>query len=77
MTNTYVELWDVDSGNLVGCFDDLVEAIAFLKQGVAEYGVDVLSGYFLMGDAEDAAPIADDELRRLVVGHPSPVAVAV
>ncbi len=77
MENTYFELWDADSGNLVGCFADLPEAIAFLKEGVAEHGADVLAGYFLIGDAEDAEPIADEALLDLVTRSSIPSRIGV
>ena len=70
MTNRYYELWDADSGNLVGAFAALAEAVEFLSHAVGEYGPDVLAGYILIGDADDAEPIADDALLRLVSRAP-------
>ena len=66
MMSTYVELWDIDSGNLVGSFDDLDTAVTFLRAAVDEYGADVLTGYMLAPFPHDRDPIADDELRALV-----------
>lgn len=66
MTSTYVELWGVDSGNLVRSFDDLDTAVTFLRVAVDEYGADVLKGYMLAPSARDRGPIFEDELLALV-----------
>lgn len=71
--DTYIELWDTESGNLLGDFADLAEAIGYLKMIVAERGPVVLTGLFLLGDHEDSAPIADDELLELVIGRSASV----
>ena len=65
MTECY-ELWDVDSGNLVGSFDDLDAAVTFLRAAMDQYGADVLSGYMLAPYPHDRGPIHDDELLALV-----------
>lgn len=66
MTNSHTELWDLDSGNLVGSFDDLGEAVTFLRAAVDQYGADVLEGYMLAPFPHDRDPIADGELLALV-----------
>ena len=74
--NECYELWDVGSGNLVGCFDDLDTAVTFLRAAVDQYGADVLEGYMLAPFPHDRDPIADDELLALVT-EPSRAAEAV
>jgi len=67
--NEGYELWDVDSGNLVGYFDDLDTAVTFLRTAVDEHGADVLEGFMLAPFPHDRDPIADGELLALVAGQ--------
>ena len=54
--NECYELWDVDSGNLVGSFDDLDTAATFLRAAVDQYGADVLEGSMLDPFPHDPGP---------------------
>ena len=69
MPSTHVELWDVDSGNLVGSFDDLDVALTFLRGAADKFGADVLNGYMLARSASDRDPLFENELLALVAKH--------
>lgn len=74
--NTYVELWDTESGNVLGDVATLEEGAGYLKTLVDEQGPSVLTGLFRLGDAEDAEPIAEDAPTKLVTEHRAPTPAA-
>lgn len=72
MNESYYQLIDLSSGNVVGEYEDKAEALADLRRAVENHGVDRLCDFSLMelSDAEQTLVAMRDDLLRLAFpGH--------
>lgn len=69
---TWWELWDRAGNNLVGEYDTEVEALAFVRAALAEYGRDIVTAWSLGVEPGDRPGVRGDELiARALAAAPS------
>ena len=76
--DSYVELFDLRSGNAVANYDDEDEAWAALRKAAIEFGLEEIEGYGLsqVRDGQDTLIAMEDDLVQRVAHELSLEAVA-
>jgi hypothetical protein len=70
------ELMDLDTGNLVGSYGSLDDALTIVRQSYADHGLAGITGLGVIAVCENGAQqllSADMELARLAIGDDLPV----